>query len=226
MTVGVKKTRSEVVYDEVRAEILNGEISPGVRLKIADLGARFGVSLSVVREALTRLGEQGLVVSNPQRGFNVVDVSADDLQDITYVRIQIETMALKDSIEHGGVAWESLVVSAHHTLERTPLHLPDGRVNGQWLEVHRAFHQALLEGCGSPRLQSIANSLRDGAELYRVWSGTLAHDKRDLAGEHRAIMEAALAGEVDSAQQRLAEHIGRTTEALLSCSRIDVPPIT
>ncbi|MFC9768183.1 GntR family transcriptional regulator [Rhodococcus jostii] len=219
----VKTTRTEVVYDEVRAEILNGEVSPGVRLKIADLGARFGVSLSVVREALTRLGEQGLVVANPQRGFNVVDVSPEDLKDITHVRIQIETMALKDSIEHGGLAWESLVVSTHHTLERTPVHLPDGRINCQWLQVHRDFHQALLAGCGSPRLQSIANSLRDGAELYRVWSDTLAHDRRDLAGEHRAIMEAALAGDVESAQRLLTEHISRTTEALLGCSQLGVP---
>lgn len=221
MVARVKTTRTGLVYEELRADILSGTINPGVKLKIADLATRFGVSLSVVREALTRLGEQRLVVANPQRGFSVVDLSPEDLRDITHVRIQIETMALKDSIEHGGVSWEALVVAAHHTLERTTAHWSDGRINPGWIDVHREFHQALLAGCGSPRLQSIANSLRDGAELYRVWSDTLVREHRDIATEHRAIMEAALAGNVEAAQRLLAEHIGRTTAALLSYTQAD-----
>jgi len=60
-----KATRTGEVYEALRADILNTQIEPGRRLKIADLSNRFGVSLSVVREALTRLGEQGLVVANP-----------------------------------------------------------------------------------------------------------------------------------------------------------------
>ena len=218
----VKTTRTEIVHDALRADILNGDILPGVRLRIAELGARFGVSLSVVREALTRLAEQNIVVANPQRGFNVVSLSREDLEDITRVRTQIEPLALRDSIEHGGIAWEALVVSTHHTLERTPVHCEDGRVNPEWLEVHRNFHQALLSGCGSPRLQMIANSLRDGAELYRVWSTTIAHDdERDLAAEHRAIMDAALSGNVETAVTELTAHITRTTAALLTCTQTE-----
>nr|GLK33588.1 GntR family transcriptional regulator [Rhodococcus wratislaviensis] len=218
----VKTTRTEIVHDALRADILNGDILPGVRLRIAELGARFGVSLSVVREALTRLAEQNIVVAHPQRGFNVVSLSREDLEDITRVRTQIEPLALRDSIEHGGIAWEALVVSTHHTLERTPVHREDGRINPEWLEVHRNFHQALLSGCGSPRLQAIANSLRDGAELYRVWSTTIAHDdERDLAAEHRAIMDAALSGNVETAVTELTAHITRTTSALLMCTQAE-----
>ena len=93
----------------MRADILNSRIEPGSKLKIANLGTRFGVSLSVVREALTRLGEQGLVVANPQRGFSVIELSINDLDDLTNTRIQIESMAMRDSVAHGGVPWEVAV---------------------------------------------------------------------------------------------------------------------
>src|SRR6476646_6915446 len=186
---GSKATRTAQVYEALRTDILNTRIGPGSKLKIADLGTRFGVSLSVVREALTRLGEQGLVVANPQRGFSVIELSINDLDDLTNTRMQIEPMAMRDSVAHGGVAWEGQVVAAHH--------------------------QALVAGGCSPRLRSIANALRDNAELYRMWSRTWAHDvDRDLAAEHRAIMTAAISADADAAAEALSRHIARTTDAI------------
>jgi len=210
-----KATRTAEVYAALRADILNTEIEPGARLKIADLSSRFGVSLSVVREALTRLGEQGLVVANPQRGFSVIELSANDLDDLTSVRIQIESMALRDSVAHGGVAWEAQVVAAHHRLERTEIYINPPRVNPEWLDAHRAYHEALVAGGASKRLRAIAGALRDNAELYRMWSRTWAHDvDRDVAAEHRSIMTAAFSADEEAAVAALSQHIARTTAAL------------
>src|SRR6201999_3836647 len=139
-------TRTTQIYEALRADILHTRIEPGRRLKIADLGTRFGVSLSVVREALTRLGEQGLVVANPQRGFSVIELSINDLDDLTNTRIQIESMAMRDSVAHGGLAWEGQFVAAHHQLERTEVYIDPDRVNPEWLDAHRAYHQALVAG--------------------------------------------------------------------------------
>jgi DNA-binding GntR family transcriptional regulator len=212
---GSKATRTGEVYEALRADILNSRIEPGGKLKIANLASRFGVSLSVVREALTRLGAQGLVVANPQRGFSVIELSMKDLDDLTGTRIQIESMAMRDSVVHGGLAWEERVVSAHHRLERTEVYADPERVNPEWLEAHRAYHQALVAGGSSPRLRSIANALRDNAELYRMWSRTWAHDvDRDLAAEHRAIMTAAINADADAAVEALSAHIVRTTAAI------------
>ena len=135
-----KATRTGEVYEALRADILNTRIEPGSKLKIAQLSNRFGVSLSVVREALTRLGEQRLVVANPQRGFSVVGLSVNDLDDLTNVRTQLESMALRDSITHGGVAWEAEVVAALHRLERTEIYADPAHVNPEWLDLHRAYH--------------------------------------------------------------------------------------
>jgi DNA-binding GntR family transcriptional regulator len=212
---GSKATRTGEVYEALRTDILNTRIEPGSKLKIAELGTRFGVSLSVVREALTRLGAHGLVVANPQRGFSVIELSINDLDDLTNTRMQIEPMAMRDAVVHGGLTWEQGVVSAHHRLERTEVYLGPDRVNPEWLDAHRAYHQALVVGGSSPRLRAIANALRDNAELYRMWSRTWAHDvDRDLAAEHRAIMTAAINADADAAAEALSEHIARTAAAI------------
>ena len=213
-------TRTEEVFDGIRGELLNGQLVPGERLKLVALAARFGVSVSVVREALTRLAEQGLVVANPQRGFSVMALSVDDLSDLTDTRIKVESLALREAIARGGLDWEAAVVSAFHTLDRTPVNAPDGRLNEDWPIVHRAFHQALISGSKSPRLEAIVTSLRDCAELYRRWYWALTEDqRRDIAKEHRQLRDLALAREADAAAEALAEHIDRAPRKLIAYAR-------
>jgi DNA-binding GntR family transcriptional regulator len=209
-------TRSNAVFDQLRADLLAGRFEPGSKLKLAVLGTRYRASLSVVREALSRLAEQGLVVAHPQRGFSVVALSAADLTDLTSTRIDIETLAARRSVERGDLAWEAALVAAHHTLARTPLGTPEGEVNEDWINAHQAFHQALVAGCGSARLEAIANGLRDASELYRIWSRALAHDDdRDIAGEHARLLSLAVARDAPGVAAALAAHIQHTTDALL-----------
>ncbi|MBO4254092.1 GntR family transcriptional regulator [Streptomyces griseorubiginosus] len=210
-------SRTEEVFEELRADLLGGLMEPGQRLKLTVLSSRFGVSQSVVREALTRLAEQGLAVSSPQRGFSVRPLSVADLSDLTRVRVQIESLALRQSFELGDLAWETQVLATHHTLQRTPVTRPDGSVHDAWSTAHREFHRALLAGCGSPHLENIATSLRDGAELYRRWSWMLTDDHlRDLAAEHRLLKDLALDRDADRGVEALAEHIERSTRDLIA----------
>jgi DNA-binding GntR family transcriptional regulator len=101
-------------------------------------------------------------------------------------------------------------------MDKTPMLAGDGSVNPSWESAHRDFHHALLSGCGSARLDSIATELRDCAELYRFWSREPAHDtERDVASEHRRITELTLARDADGAARALAGHIESTTAALV-----------
>jgi DNA-binding GntR family transcriptional regulator len=212
-------TRTEQVYDELRRELLdlNGQYGPGQRLKLLALAERFDASLSVIREALTRLAEQGLLVATPQRGFSVREVSEADLTDLTRVRVQVESLALRQAFENGDVAWEAAVVAAHHTLQRTPVATPTGEFNEGWSAAHRTFHETLLAGCGSPRLEGIVISLRDSAELYRRWYWALTHDHaRDIAGEHRRLRDLAVTRDPDPAVAVLTEHIERAPRELIA----------
>jgi DNA-binding GntR family transcriptional regulator len=211
-----KQTLAEEVYSSLRARLLRAELEPGSKLKLGDLGTEYAVSLSVVREAVTRLAEQGLVRAIPQRGFVVTPLTVEDLQDLTRARVLIEVLALRESIAHGGLAWEARVLASHHTLQRTPMNTPDGHLSEAWTSAHRDFHHALVSGCQSPRVETIATGLRDCSELYQHWSRELAHDTdRDVAAEHKELAELAVAGDADRAATALKAHIERTTAALV-----------
>ena len=213
-------TRTEQVYEILRAELLNGDLRPSQKLKMVELTERFGVSQSVIREALTRLTEQGLLVATPQRGFRVRDLSIQDIAELTETRVQVESLALRLAVERGDLQWETGILAAHHRLERTPVTREDGTVSEDWSVQHRDFHQALLTGCGNRRLESVANSLRDSAELYRRWYWVLTDDhQRDLAREHRELKDLALAREAVRAIEVLTEHIDRAPSLLIAYAR-------
>ena len=214
------KTRADRIYQELRADILSGRLCPGQRLPFAELCDRYDVSIGVLREVLPRLTEQGLVAAEPQIGFRVTDVSEDDLVQLTEARLAIETLVLRQSIEHGDLSWESALLAAHHTLARTPVHTAGGDINQGFLAAHAEYHEALLAASPNRRLITIANRLRDSAELYRVWAHKLSQPKgRDFAREHQRILDATLARDPDRAVDELCGHIQKTTKVLLAGRR-------
>ena len=212
-------TRGAEVYVVLRAELLNGVLCPGEKLRMVELARRFSVSSSVVREALTRLAEQGLVVATPQRGFRVRELSVEDIVGLTESRVEIESVALRLAIERGDVLWETQIVAAHHLLERTPVVDAVGRFHEPWAAVHHDFHRSLTEGCNNARLQGVVLALRDSAELYRRW-WALANDRqRDLAAEHRQLKDLTLARDADDAIEALTYHIKGAPERLIAYAR-------
>jgi|HubBroStandDraft_2_1064218.scaffolds.fasta_scaffold72890_2 DNA-binding GntR family transcriptional regulator len=212
-------TRTEQVFTALRSDILGGYFAPGQRLPFAELRERYNASVGVVREALLRLSEQSLAIAEPQLGFRVITISAPDLRDLTEARVEIEGLVLRQALDTGDIAWESQVLAAHHSLERTPQRDPRDpkRFSEEWAVVHGIFHNTLLKGCRNARLLAIALSLRDAAELYRRWSLPLGgDDQRDVAGEHKALLDAVLAHDVNLAISLQTMHIKRTTQVLLN----------
>jgi DNA-binding GntR family transcriptional regulator len=202
------------VRAELREEILLGTRAPGERLLVQPLSKRLGVSLSVVREALTRLAEQGLVRSAPQLGFTVTPLSLADLADLTRVRTDIESLMIRRAVGEGDLAWETSVVASHHQLAGTAPRAA-GTMNPAWRSAHSAFHAAVAAGCGSPLLRTFRLELYEKAELYRAWAAR-ASARRDPASEHREICAAVLERDADRACRLVAAHIQLTTDLLLS----------
>lgn len=206
-------TRAERVYTELRNDTLAGRWYPGQRLPFEELCKRYDASVGVMREALQRLAEQGLVLVEPNRGFRVVPVSKDDLRHLTEARLEIESLTLRLAVEQGSLEWETQVIAAHHRLERTPMNDPDERhgFSSDWVAAHRAFHDAMLEGCENLRLRSIAIALRDSFEIYRHWSLAVGEaEERDVAAEHRRLLDRVLARDPEGSAAALRAHIELT----------------
>ncbi|QWF79323.1 GntR family transcriptional regulator [Amycolatopsis sp. CA-230715] len=221
MTKSGGATRTDGIHQALRGDILAGRLAPGDRLKFPDLADRYKVSVGATREALTRLVAEGLVVARPHQGYLVRPLSHQDLAELTQARAEIESLVLRLSVADGDVRWESDVVAAHHILERAPYRDPadPDHLADEWSRAHAAFHQALLAGCGNRRLVDTALSLRQEAELYRQWSVSLGNEPgRDVAAEHRALVDAVLARDANHAQELLRDHITHTTRLLISCA--------
>jgi DNA-binding GntR family transcriptional regulator len=209
-------TLASAVYERLRRDILVGRLAPGDKLRIDALRAAYDVGASPLREALNRLSAEGLVVQEDQRGFRVPPVSLEDLKELTRTRCWLNEVALRESIARGDTAWEERVVLTHHHLARTPVYAGETvKLDSEWERRHRAFHAALIAACGSRWITAYCESLFDQADRYRYLS-VYAHEHRDFVGEHRAIMEAALARDTELAIRLLVQHVSKTADLVAS----------
>ena len=105
------------VYQQIKRDIIFGDLEPGANLKLNGLKSRYAASLSTLRETLSRLASEGFVEAPEQRGFFVTPVSAEDLTEIADLRILLECHAVEQSVALGDVDWEGDLVAAHHKLD-------------------------------------------------------------------------------------------------------------
>ena len=209
-------TRATSLYDQLRADLLAGDLEPGSKLAIEALAERYAASATPLREALNRLVSDGLVERREQRGFVVAAISAQDLAEITQTRCWLEALALRESMATHTTAWEEALVLAHHRLARAPRSLASDRFedNPDWEPLHRAFHRALISGCGSRWLLAFCEQLADQHHRYRRLSAPRAFHRRGVKGEHQQLLDAALAGRADEAVALLQQHFERTAQII------------
>jgi DNA-binding GntR family transcriptional regulator len=214
---GSSSTLADEVYAQIKADVIEGRLRPGERLTLTPLCQRFGVSLSVVREALTRLAEQKLARATPQQGFMVTPLSAEHLRELTDARLEVEIIVLRRALAQGDLGWEARVVASHHLLTNTPTDDPEP-VSPAWAGAHRDFHAAVASGCSNSLLLQIRQDLYDSAELYRYWSAHAGRRSRDIVTEHRLIAEAVVARNEELAVHLMQEHLRRTSTLVLEGS--------
>jgi DNA-binding GntR family transcriptional regulator len=213
-----KRTMASQLEVRVREDIINGRLVPGSRLRLKELADFYDAGVIPLREALSRLAATGFVDAEDQKGFSVGLISAQEIRDITDTRLHIECRALALSISQGDVEWESRVIAAHHRLDRLPIIEGAQRLlKPEWEFAHDAFHKALLSSCGSPWLLRFAATLRDQTARYRMLAMHYADsESRDVRGEHKALLEAALAKDIKAASAILSAHYEETTKRVLT----------
>jgi DNA-binding GntR family transcriptional regulator len=212
------ETLSTQIRDSLRDDILAGRWAAGDKLQLVSLTKHYKTSSTVIREALTRLVGDRLVVLKPNRGFFVPTLSLAEIKDITELRCVSEEFGVGLAIQRGDLAWESELIAAHHTLERTPYReaSDEGELTEAWDRAHQAFHAKLLEACGVPVLIDLASTLSDLSQLYGRWAGRATrHLGRDIAQEHRDILAAALDRNPKVASRLLRTHYETTLNAIL-----------
>lgn len=220
-------SRTESAFETLKQAILNGTHAPGAPLRVASLSKAYGISATPLREALSRLEEKQLVDASPNCGWRVAPVSLEALSDLEEARLSLEQRLLGESIVHGGMAWESDLVAAHHRLMRTPQ--PIGRADladrELWTEAHDGFHARLIAAGRSNWLKAFhATTLEQlqrhhNALLFHPGAINPAHQgqhsdetldllHKALAHDHHTqLMQAALDRDPQAAEALLNEHV-------------------
>ncbi|MEQ4539321.1 MAG: GntR family transcriptional regulator [Billgrantia sp.] len=208
-------TLATSLVQRLRRAILSGELRPGAKLRLEALREQLNLSISrsPLREALSRLGAEGLVLIEDKRGYRVMPVSEKNLREIARLRIHFEGLALREAIAEGGRRWEAGIIAAQYELDS--IKRTDGMTLEQqevWEEAHRQFHLKLLEACDMPLLLNYCRTLHDLNDRYRRLYLQKNPFDRDTRSEHAAIVEATLERNADLACALLAQHTQRTTD--------------
>jgi DNA-binding GntR family transcriptional regulator len=197
-----RTTTPDGVYRVLRAAILDGTVPPGGQLREAHIAADLGISRSPLREALTRLEEEGLIVKIPFRGAFVVEVSARDVAEIASVRLLVEPYAAELSAEALRGAGRPELLRAIEELDRATgkNDIPAS------IDAHLRFHRLFYDLSGHGVLQSLWNGWESKLRLYLTVDHRTYSDPHDIAAEHERLVETALEGDIDGFRQELARH--------------------
>lgn len=160
----------QLIADQVRNDISFGVLTPDKTLDITSLRQHYGGNAETMYQVLLLLSMEGIVESTTKKEFRVASATEQDLEDLIRVRIEIESLALKWSMDNGNLLWQNLIIAAQQSLESTTLHVVQ---NPQayaldWDEYHRHFHDCLINACNSPRLIAMQQQLLQQSRRFHI----------------------------------------------------------
>ncbi len=197
------RTLWQRVHDHLREQILSGRLTPGSELSEVALAESLGVSRGPVREALGRLATEGLVTIRPRRGAVVRALSNDEFIEAYQVREALETMAVRLAVPR---LTPEDVGALEDAIDEMAACGAAGDVQG-FFEANTAFHLVFFEAAENGMLTDLYRQLRGQIDRHRLRSLELRGDVRRSIAEHKAILRAATAGEVDRTVHLVSEHI-------------------
>lgn len=194
-------TTAAWILDNLRAAILQGRMEAHSLVRQDEIAATYGVSRMPVREAIRSLEAEGLVIARPNRGSFVAPLDPDDAAEIFDIRASLEALALRRSIPNMDETKRKAAIDALTALEQTP---PNDSSR-----LHRDFHLSIYAGAGGRLLRLIGQHI-DAAERYLRLEATLVGTMDEDRYEHRALLDATLAGDVRGATRLIERHVAGT----------------
>jgi DNA-binding GntR family transcriptional regulator len=200
---------TESTYERIRDDLIECRLAPGGRLKTNDLSSKLGVSLGVIREALSRLSAEGLVISEPQRGYRATPLSLRELVHLSDATIIIEGICLRRAVAAGDLEWQTRVTAAHYRFANTPPQDEQGepRISSRFVAAYSEFRRALVSACENEWLLRMRDMLHAQTERYRQVCVQLGPKRLDYRQGYPVIVEAALQRDADRAVKLLTDRL-------------------
>lgn len=201
----------EIVYEELKRQILVGEIAPGTRMMEVDLAEEMGVSRTPVREAIRKLEKEGLVTIEPRRGAYASDISIKDILDVLEVRQTLEGMAAslaarkvteeeKQDFIRANAAYKAAILSGN---------------TDEIIKNDEYFHQLIVNYSDNKTLTQLLSQVQELALRFRyIYYDDFSRYER-MPKEHEEIEEAILSGDIAKAKIVAEEHVAHLKEFVI-----------
>lgn len=200
-----KTSLRERVKHALRAAIVSGEMETGAVYSAPSLGTRFGVSATPVREAMLDLAKENLVEIVPNKGFRVTEVTDQDLDDITELRLLIEPLTVR--------AASALIPDGDFGLLRSLAgDIVAWAEKGDlvaYTEADRVFHLKLLSYTGNKHLVELVSDLRAHTRLLGLPGLLESGELVDVAREHLSIVDTIQTRDADAVEAMMRAHISQ-----------------
>jgi DNA-binding GntR family transcriptional regulator len=199
------------VSKEIEEAILSGQFKPRERLVEMDLISRFGVSRTVIREALKRLEAKGLVRATPYRGVMVADLTVEEIEEIYFVRTELEKIAARLVLGH---ITQSDIQNLKKFLKEVERHLRSK--THQMIEIDSEFHRMIFKACRNSYLYEMIDYLRTKAHIVRFNAWSLPHRIEQSILEHREIIRAIEDRNLSQFEKLIVKHLTISKNSYLS----------
>ena len=205
-----RTTLNREAYKTLRAAILERKIPPGQKLVVRVLAEELGLSPTPVKEALSALEREGLVVAVPHRGYFVLEPSLEDIREIYSLREVLEGLAARLAIEKNGKTLggklEKLIAKQRQAADKGDIEA--------YGDLDLEFHKTLWEASGSRRLLATAETI-DGQIRMLINSSAAIPGRLPLSrAEHEAILRAVLEKNPETAEAAMRTHVRNAGKAL------------
>lgn len=201
----------EIVYEELKREILVGEIAPGTRMMEIELADEMGVSRTPVREAIRKLEKEGLVTIEPRKGAYASDVSIKDMVDVLEVREDLEAMAAAMAAQKVNKDEKQALIEA--TMEYKEA--VESERTEDIIRCDEKFHQLIVNCSGNKTLVQLFLQVQELALRFRyLYYDDFSRYER-MPMEHREIEEAILSGDYEKARVAAGEHVKKLKQFVI-----------
>ena len=205
------KPLREMVYEELKMQILKGSIIPGTRMMEVELAEEMGVSRTPIREAIRKLEKEGLVTIEPRRGAYASMISTEDLVEILEVRQDLEGLAAY-------FAADRMTDAQMEALRQVSASYDDAVKRGNMEDMIKhdtRFHHIIVESCRNKILVQMIEQLQELVLRFRYIYYDNFRRAENMPEEHAAILAAIAEGNADKARAAADIHVDRLKELVM-----------
>jgi len=210
-TVDIRQAASaaDIVYEALRKAIIEGDLAEGENLRQDQIASMFNTSRIPVREALSRLEQNGLITTQRYKGAVVAGLSIEEIEEIFEFRALIEAEVIRIAVPN--LTGKTLDAARRHCQAF------DSEANSaMWGEINRNFHYSLYEAARRPYYLQIVRASLDRIDRYLRAQLTLTNGMSRARREHKGILDACIAGDADKAAELTRDHILGAGRALVT----------